>query len=317
MSTGKELARSGETVERTVLVPATKIRPEREVTVRIPAEVARTYPAVGQVEEIAELAAELFSGDANLGIADLTRIKVPSGDSKAFTIGEDPAKTFKGVIILHQPRRNFWEKSMEEGGGQQAPDCYSRDAIHGKGLYGKGSEHNPSGLCDGCPMNQWLEDEEGKRLPPPCKPQEAVLVLMEDKPFPVLLTVPRTSLKPFQEYWKRHLFMGSLRSFAQVVTEFNLVQDKSDSGVVFNRIGFKDLDDLGTEVKMVMLSLGEQYRTVLVNLDTSQDTEAAPVKPDVYQRDGGSVDDEGGVSFDDEPLDDPVGDPLANDYADA
>lgn len=277
MSPSKTVALSGETVELTVEVPKTATLPKRLVTVNVAKEIAEAYPAIGKVEEIAELAAEVFGNTSEgLGIGDLTRIKVPSGDSIAFTVGEEPQKVVKGVIILMQNRMNYWEKPMEEG-GQSAPDCFSRDGKTGNGWYGKDGKFaglNPTGLCSECPMSKWIEDSEGNRTPSPCKPQVALLLMMEGKPFPVMVTVPRTSMKALRDYWKKDLFMGKMLSFAQVVTELGLVKDENAGGVKFNRITFKQGDDLGRDARMVMLSLGEQYRDILANIDTSQDTEA-------------------------------------------
>lgn len=298
MSPSKELVPSGETVKLTVKVPATPVLPERVVDVHVPVEIAQQYPMVGQVEEIAELTAEVFgnTGGEGLGIADLTRIKVPSGDSVAFTVDNDPKKTFSGVIILMQNRMNYWEKSPEESGGMSAPDCFSRDGKNGKGRYGKGSKANPSGKCETCPMAQWIEHADGTREPSKCKPQVAVLIMMEGRPFPVMLTVPRTSMKALREYWKRTLLVGGMKSFAQVVTEFSLKKDTNAGGIEFNRIGFAEQEDLGKDVKQVMLSLGEQFRPILAELDTALDTEApAPTT-------AAPVDEaEGGFVVDDEP----------------
>lgn len=297
------IPKDGPTVKLTVKVPATPVLDARVVEVNVPAVIAERYPAVGQVEELAELTAEVFgnSGGEGLGIADLTRVKVPSGDSNAFAIGDDAAKTFSGVIVLMQNRMNYWEKSPEESGGMSAPDCFSRDGKTGQGWYGKGgkfAKDNPSGQCQTCPMAQWTEDSEGNRIPSKCKPQVALLVMMEGKPFPVMFTVPRTSMKALKEYWKRSLFVDKMLSFAQVVTKFSLKKDKNAGGVTFNRIEFEMELDLGKDTKQVMLSIGEQFRGVLANLDTAQDTEAPAAES--------APDAEGGFVVDDEPpLDDP------------
>lgn len=290
MSDSKDLATREETVSLKVLVPATKLRPGGLQSIEVPASLAAKYPAIGGVEEMAEVAAEVFGdGEANLGIGDLTRVKVPSGESKAFTIGDDVAKTFEGIAILRQERRNYWAKSPEDG-GNQAPDCYSRDAVHGVGLMGIGSQENPTGLCADCPFAQWSE-LEGKRVPPPCKQQEAVLVLTEGRPFPILLTVPRTSIKSFREYWKKTLFMGGLKTLQEVVTKFGLKLVKNDAGIDYNELTFEMVEDLGKGAKLVNMSIGEQYRTVLVNVDTSgADDESVSTAPN-----GG-----GAVSFEDE-----------------
>lgn len=311
-SKSTELVLSGEKVELTVEVPKTATLPKRVVTVHVAKEIAAQYPAIGQVEEMAELIDEVLGNTGEgLGVADLTRVKVPSGESVAFTVGEDPYKTFTGVIILMQNRMNYWEKPPEEGGGTSAPDCFSRDAKVGQGRYGKGSEHNPTGQCSECPMSQWVEDSDGNRTPSPCKPQVAVLVMMEGKAFPVMFTVPRTSMKALKNYWKRELLMN-LKSFAQVETQFGLEKDKNAGGVAFNRVTFTQGTDLGTDVKKVMLSLGERYRDILANVDTSADTEATATSG---ERPNSAADAAAGFSIiDDEP---PMDDVPEWDAADA
>lgn len=308
MSPSKEIAVSDEKVELTVTVPKTARTDEREVTVLVPKVIADKFPAIGQVEEIAELYDAVFGNSAEgLGVADLTRVKVPSGDSIAFSVGEDAKKTFTGVIILMQNRMNYWAQSPEESGGASAPDCFSRDAIVGKGMYGVGSKENPSGKCEGCPMAQWSDGPDGTRIPSACKPQVAVLIMIEGQAFPVMLTVPRTSMKALKDYWKRKLFMN-MKHYAQIVTEFGLTKDKNAGGVAFNRITFEQGEDLGKEARMVMLSLGGQYQGILANLDTAMDTEAPAEKP---ARQNAAADAAAGFSIvdDEPPVDDIPWDP--------
>lgn len=239
-------------------------------TVHVPAEIAERFPAIGGFEELAELMTEVF-GDSNatIGIGDLVRVKVPAEGAVAFTVGEDPQKTIKGVIIVRQPRRNLWIKSISETGGGDAPDCYSRDGENGIGAFGRDSNGNPSGKCAECPMAQWSEDLDGKRVPSPCKPQEAVLIMTEEGPFPLLLTVPRTSIRPFADYWKRDLFMRKMKPLMQVVTEIGLKPAVSESGQRYNEITFTMAEDLGKDTKKVMAHLAEQFRSILLNVDTS------------------------------------------------
>lgn len=282
----------------------------------VPVELAETYPALGNLEEIQELLAEAFGEQGGtLSIGDLTRVKVPSGETKAFTVGDDPAKSITGIVIVRQERRNLWLKSMEEGGGAQAPDCYSRDAVHGVGMYGPGSDENPSGLCEGCPMAQWGDGADGKRIPPPCKQQEAALVLVEGSAFPLLLTVPRTSIGPFRDYWKRKLLTGKMRTLTDVVTTIGLKQEKNDAGVVYNVLTFdlskdivKDMDKTTRRgYKAAVLGVARTFADILRSVDTSRDTEE-PERQN-YRPPTGDPDTEGGVSLGDpvvdgEPVDD-------------
>lgn len=309
MSTTTDLAKIDETPEGVVAVTV-KTKDGRDAVAHVPAELAERYPSLGQLDELAELLAEVFEDrDETLSVSDLPRAKVPSGESKSFQIGDDdPVRTIKGIIVVRQERRNYWIKSISEGGGGQAPDCYSRDGVHGVGVNGPDSADNPSGLCADCPFGQWAENGED-RVPPPCKPQEAVLILTEESAFPLLLTIPRTSIKPFREYWKRELLAKKMKSLPEVVTEIGMRQEQNADKVTYNILTFKIAEDITAGMsrdekkrfKLAPLALGEEFKKILVNIDTSRDTEA-PERQDAV-----SVDDEGGFSVTDDTIDDYAG----------
>jgi hypothetical protein len=303
MSESTELATIEEPVSDLVTVKVLSVKTGEMVPAQIPAAIAERFPSYGMIEEMTELAAEVFGDDGgNLSIGDLVRIKVPDGNSKAFTIGDEVQKTVRGIIILRQERRNLWLKSVEEA-GNQPPDCFSRDGINGEGIFGKGTADNPTGKCEACPMSQWSE-VDGKRVPPPCHQQEALLMLTEELPFPVMVTVPRTSIKNFRDYWKKDLYMKRLKSLPEVITEIGLNQTKNDANTAYNELTFKVAEDLTkgmsralrASYKLAPLALGEQFRTILVNT-FERDDEPRPSSPD----------DEGGFSITDDTIDDYAG----------
>lgn len=307
MSDSTELATIEDGPSGVVTVKVLNAKTGQMVPAQIPTAIAERFPSYGMIEEMAELAAEVFGEEGgNLSIGDLVRIKVPDGNSKAFTIGDDVQKTVQGIIILRQERRNLWLKSVEDA-GNQPPDCFSRDGVNGEGIFGKGTDDNPTGKCDACPMSQWNE-VDSKRVPPPCHQQEALLMITEELPFPVMVTVPRTSLKNFRDYWKKDLYMRRLKSLPEVVTEIGLSQTKNDAGTAYNELTFKVAEDLtaGMEkavknsYKLAPLALGEQFRTILVNT-FERDDEPRPT----------SADDEGGFSISDDTIDDYAGQSVA------
>lgn len=305
MSESKELATVEDGSSKLVTVKVLNVKTGEMVPAQIPAAIAERFPSYGMIEEMTELAAEVFGDDGgNLSIGDLVRVKVPDGNSKAFTIGDEVQKTVRGIIILRQERRNLWLKSVEDA-GNQPPDCFSRDGVNGEGIFGKGTADNPTGKCDACPMSQW-SDVDGKRVPPPCHQQEALLMITEELPFPVMVTVPRTSLKNFRDYWKKTLYMTKLKSLPEVITEIGLKQTKNDAGTAYNELTFTIAEDLTTGMpkavknsyKLAPLALGEQFRTILVNT-FERDDEGTPSS--------GDPDSEGGFSISDDAIDDYAG----------
>lgn len=299
-----DIALANETPEGVVAVTV-KTKDGRDAQALVPAELAERYPSLGQADELADLLNEVFGDDEDtLSITDLPRVKVPDGNTKAFTVGDDVHKTIEGILIVRQNRRNFWEKSMSEGGGNQAPDCYSRDGKRGLGTHREGSAENPSGLCENCPLSQWAENGE-QRVPPPCKPQVAALILVEGSAFPWLLTVPRTSVKALNDYVKRTLMAGKTKSPVEVITRISLVQEKNSENLTYNTLRFDIAKDITAGMtpaekrayKLAPLALGEQFKTILTTIDTSRDTEA-PERQNGTPRT--TDDDEGGFRISDD-----------------
>ena len=64
--------------------------------------------------------------------------------------------------------------------------CFSRDARTGEGT--------PGGECAVCPMNEWTESDDGKRVPPPCNFQYAYLVYAVDLDSMGALTFAKSGL---------------------------------------------------------------------------------------------------------------------------
>lgn len=308
---GSEIATrngSAELVEMQVF----NVKTGQMVTASMPAELAERFPSYGNVEEMAELAEEVFGDDGgNLSITDLVKVSIPDGKSVAFTIGDEPHKTFLGIGFLRQPRRNYWELTVEEG-GNQPPNCYSRDAVNGVGDYGKGSDENPEGLCADCPMSQWADGPDGKRIPPPCHQQEALLIMVENMAFPLLLTIPRTSLKHFRTYWKNVLFVQKMKSLPEVVTKFGLKKVTNDAGTAYNEVTFEIAEDLTAGMspaqkrayKLVPAALAEQFKSILLRVDTSRDEAAATAAASRGPVDPDDPDAGGGFAVADDALDD-------------
>lgn len=285
-----------------------------QVEAAVPAELAERFPTLGNADEMAELIEEVFGEQGgSVSFGDLVRVTVPDGKSVAFTVGDEAVKTITGIILVRQERRNYWEKSIEDSGGGQAPDCTSRDGVTGEGAYGPGSEENPSGVCLDCPMSQWHEGADGKRIPPPCKQQELLLLLVGDSALPYIVSVPRTSITPFRNYWKRNLFARLMKSPLEVVTVIGLKKVANENSVDYNELTFTMSEDITkgmtreakVSYKTGLLGLAAQFREILKSVDVTQDEEERPA------RTSGDPDDEGGYSMG-APVDDDLVDAYAN-----
>jgi hypothetical protein len=77
------------------------------------------------IRESAELMTNTMQAMAGASELPVTRIKVPSGGGKYFTVDDDlpPAAAIEGVIMAAQYMNVYWDKPMGEG--DSAPTCSS------------------------------------------------------------------------------------------------------------------------------------------------------------------------------------------------
>jgi hypothetical protein len=186
------------------------------------------YPALFAQEgegSIAEVIEDNF-GEDGFSVADLDRLKVPSGGGTSWDIpDEDPARFVEGVIIHKQPTRSFWFKARGEGGEEDSPpDCYSTEGKTGIGAFGKGSDPNPTGECAACPMNVFGSSDRGSGNGKACKEQMQVFLLQPEAILPIQVSLPPTSLKGFRKYMTRLASKG--KSYFAVVSRFGLEVQK-------------------------------------------------------------------------------------------
>lgn len=169
-------------------------------------EAAERFPAlIG--ESGAEFRAMLEEnlGGEGLRPGDLDRIKMPAGGGLAWEVptidGEDSVKELEGIIVTWQSPRSYWRESLDDTGGGQPPDCASTQGVFGDGEYGPGSDENPSGRCDQCPMNEWGSADDGRGKA--CKEQRLLYLLRENSILPVLVALPPTSIQPLRKFMLR------------------------------------------------------------------------------------------------------------------
>jgi hypothetical protein len=183
-------------------------------------------------------------GGAALSIADLDRIKVPSGGGTSWEVpsldGETATKTIEGVIIHRATRRAYWPFAMEDRPDDHdgTPDCQSNDGEFGIG--------EPGGACGRCPLNEFGSDLKGGPGKA-CKETRQLFVLTKDDLLPLVVVIPPASLANFKSYSLR-LLRGQVGP-SDVVTNISL--EKVTGGKTpYSRVTFKTsakLDDLARE----------------------------------------------------------------------
>lgn len=169
-------------------------------------------------------------GPRGLTPAQMDRIKVPSGGAQLWSVtgidGEEAIRELSGIALAWTDSRLYYKVAYAERGKTRTPpDCASKDAIYGIG--------DPGGDCRHCPMAEWASDPKGGRGQA-CKEVRRILFLRGDHILPEMITIPPTSLKNAQEYFKR---LGSLRiPHWALITNLRLERTANADGIDYARV---------------------------------------------------------------------------------
>lgn len=156
------------------------------------AAVALRPPALPDLSGALQDASEMLG---NIGIADLTNWKLTS-EGAFFSDGQGQAPTsLDGHIVATQATRAYWAGKFGQA-GDVLPNCSSNDAVNGVGDFGPGSEQNPSGKCQQCPMSAFGTSDEGTGRGQACR-ANTLVYLLPDEPagaiLPDVVWAPATS----------------------------------------------------------------------------------------------------------------------------
>jgi hypothetical protein len=191
-----------------------------------------------QKGEIAEILRENL-GEDSLSVQDLPRIVVPGSGGKIWTVpsveGDVEMSDLVGIIVFTKVTRTYWEKSFDDTGGGEPPDCYSPDGVLGVGIIADSVKDH---MCGNCPMSEFAKDGTGC----PCKESRLIFMVMQDEILPVVIKAPVMSLKNAKKY------LTGLTSRRQkvhsVYSTLTLEPDKNKRGIKYSKIMFSKSGDV-------------------------------------------------------------------------
>ena len=211
-------------------------------------------------------------------------VRIPAGGGLAFEVpdpeGEpESVKDIVGVIVDHHPARTYWKDAF--GGQGRPPDCASLDGD--TGTAGADSElawAGSSRACEGCPMNQWGSDERGRGKA--CKELHRLYVLQQGDAFPLLLTLPPTSLKNLSGYLGKRVLAQGMRSYG-VLTRVALKRATNSGGINYSQATFALAGRLDPAATDGMAAYSKSLQKVTRQLppdaaDYETSTEAEPLE---------------------------------------
>lgn len=235
-------------------------------------EVREAYPVLFGESNMTAVIKENF-GDDGIRPLDLEQITVPAGGGTTWEVptldGLRGERELAGIVVAWRAPRVYWStKPDDREGGTTPPDCSSTDGKFGTGEYGRGSEGNPSGRCDSCPMNEWGsqgtlqgDNSRGKA----CRERRQLFMLLPGSVLPVVVNLPPTSIQDVRKYFLRLSSNG--RPFFSVVTKLTLEKiSKGGQNYSVVHAGAGDLLDDGAIVQA--RAFNQEMEAVLASATT-------------------------------------------------
>jgi len=206
-------------------------------------------------------------GHARPSLGDLDKIKIPSGGTRYWSIGEEDVKEFEAIIVAAQDVRMWY--ATKYSGGNEPPDCMSLDLRHG--IVGENCPDEITGDCATCPKAQWgtaVNDKGEPTKGKACSERKQMLIFRENDLAPLFMSIPPSSLKEVQGYINRLVPTGE--AFWSVVTKFSLRKEKNDSGIDYSQVELEMVRPLTDEELKSMRLLRAQFT------ETVETTSALP-----------------------------------------
>ena len=162
------------------------------------------------------------------------RIKIPGGGVPQFEMPSDNpdnpeyVNELLGVVLYHHASNAYWQEGSEYN-DDTPPLCQSMDGNVGYG--------QPGGLCSSCGFNCFGSDSKGSGKA--CKNQRILYLLLNGAAMPVQLSLPPTSLRPFNDFVNSAFMMRRRPLYGSVIRIRLKRVDRNGftySVAVFNRV---------------------------------------------------------------------------------
>lgn len=210
---------------------------------------------------IAELK-ENFEGLA----PEFSRVKIPAGGGLAFEIpgAEEPetAREIVGVILAHYAMRAYWPEAFTGQG--TPPVCSSLDGRTGQG--------DPGGACTKCERAAWGTGKGDRGQA--CKLMHRLFVLREGQMFPLILSVPPTSVRNVGVYMTRLASAG--QHFRGVMTKIKLAKDRNQDGIEYSKVDLFRVADLTPEQRTSLNELANGLMPAMRGLGIESNEYSSP-----------------------------------------
>ena len=254
----------------------------------------KPFALLAEDSDLRALMDENLGEGATFGLNDIPRWTFPGSGSKQWQWNSPSGKVFRdtieGVVLGQRTRRMFYESKFDGGGSR--PNCSSDDGVVGRTLtFDDGTPDNvkitPSavevafgGDCASCPLNQW---ESGRLFDPSyhgngkaCAEYRDLLIMEPDGVMPIILQLPSTSLRDWQDVGKSLLY--SRLGLSRAALRFSIDLPK---GAAYGSLGVEIVGTINADTAASLKSfMPDLKRPPALELpppaDTTEDDGAIP-----------------------------------------
>lgn len=202
------------------------------------------------------------------------KVKIPSGGMLQFEVaGDDPenpeyVKNLEGVILFNHASGAYWPEGSEYD-ENTTPLCSSVD--------GKAGIGEPGGTCTICPLNQFGSALDGSGKGKACKNMRVLYLLRSGEFMPLQLTLPPTSIRPFNDFYSL-CFASRRRGTCGSVVQIGLKR-MNNGRDDYSVATFRKLSDFTGEELAQMKAYAEGFKEQ-VKIMLQQRAEAAASRPE-------------------------------------
>ena len=195
------------------------------------------------------------------------RVKIPSGGTTAFEVpSDDPdnpdiEKEIEGIIVYAQKINAYWKDAYS--GDNTSPDCSSND-----GKVGVEFETGEIHKCVDCPFNEFKSGPNG--VGKACKNMRRLYIIRTGCTLPIVLTLPPTSLRAYEDYVGRQIVTKGLRTHF-VITKISLKKAQSKDGITYSTAQFTKVGRVPDEMKPELTAYYNSMKTNVSSMAIDDD----------------------------------------------